>query len=63
MSITEGFLTPRTLLIDNSFCCRTDKFQKLTISYKDVEDLPFTQDYFMMKSGFTPMGWSAVGIT
>lgn len=63
MSIAEDFLTPRTLIIDNSFCCRTDKFQKLTISYKNVKDLPSNQEYFMMTSGLTSLGWSAVGAT
>lgn len=63
MSIAEDFLTPRTLIIDNSFCCRTDKFQKPKISYKNVKDLPSNQEYFMMTSGLTSLGWSAVGAT
>ncbi|KAI1744550.1 hypothetical protein F4680DRAFT_227999 [Xylaria scruposa] len=59
---TDGFLTPRGLLVDSKFCCRTVAFADIYKALQSTENLPYT-DQALQMVGFTSMGFGALYVS
>ncbi|KAI9041617.1 uncharacterized protein KD926_006691 [Aspergillus affinis] len=56
----EDFLTPRGLLIQDSFVCDGPSFKDFSKAVGASLELPYTQERFEYWSGLSGMGWNAV---
>ncbi|KAJ8120947.1 hypothetical protein ONZ43_g2481 [Nemania bipapillata] len=55
----DGFLSPRGLMVDNKFCCRTVAFADIYKALQSTENLPY-DDQALRMVGFTDRGFGAL---
>ncbi|KAE8148377.1 hypothetical protein BDV25DRAFT_141849 [Aspergillus avenaceus] len=58
----NGFLSPRTLLIDNNFCYEQTSFQQLYDAILSLQNLPSTGEEVGNKGGLTQLGQMSLAI-